>query len=390
MTDDKALAFQRDFAKLAEDFLLRLERSVEAIDNILSQHQMGTLKKDDFSRAQHLVHGLAGSGSIFGFPEITEAGRTADKFILDLLKQNDGQNIPESDFAEFERLMQAMRAVCDAGAHSKKRKPAPELFGGIKAHDLPKTYHVVVVDDDVEVSNFLSKQLTHSGILVTVAADGISALREIRKNPPDLVILDVSMPGMTGHDVLREMKQTADLVAIPVLMLTGMASREDTVTALHAGAIDYVVKPYDPVKLIERILSVLDSARYTVMIIDNDELVLQLLDSKFRNAGFRTILLADGREAWDRILKEQPDLIILDRMIPGIEGLGVLKNIRAEKLTSNIPVIILSARQEPRDIELGMQMGAQEYMGKPFVTDEALERGVALLKKDKSKFKNSL
>lgn len=123
MTDDKALAFQRDFAKLTANYLVRLDNSVVAIDNILAQHQISALTKDDLTRAQLLVHGLAGSGSVFGFPEITQTGRLADNFILKILKEHDGI-LTESALPEFERLMLEMRVLCERGAHSKERAPA--------------------------------------------------------------------------------------------------------------------------------------------------------------------------------------------------------------------------------------------------------------------------
>ena len=81
------------------------------------------------------------------------------------------------------------------------------------------------------------------------------------------------------------------------------------------------------------------------------------------------------------ILKTLPDLVILDRMMPGMDGLAVLKNIREEQATANIPVIVLSARKEQRDIDMGMKFGANDYMVKPFLPDDLLGRSLKLLKK---------
>lgn len=379
------IAFEGDLARLTNSYVERLEHCAQATSNILTQRQMSELTRDDYMRAQALAHGLAGSGSIFGFPEVTDIGRKIDLFLLELLKEYPSANIPADEISKFEELMGILRMTCETVVHEYKQQPAHDLAELTKSGILPKSFHVVVVDDDRELSAFLSAQLKHRGIRVTVAENGIAALREIKRNPPDLIILDISMPGMSGHEVLREVKQTPELVTIPTLILTGNTQRADTVSAYHAGAIDYVIKPYDPQKLMERVEGILEAALYTVMIVDNDDLVQQLLNRKFHYAGYKTILINDGKEAWDRILRELPDLIILDRMMPGMEGLAVLKNIRAEEATADIPVIILSARQESRDIEAGLKMGAQEYIIKPFITDQLLERSINLLKKKKSR-----
>jgi DNA-binding response OmpR family regulator len=188
------------------------------------------------------------------------------------------------------------------------------------------------------------------------------------------------MPGISGHEVLRRLKQDPDFVAVPVIMLTAQTEQKDVVSALHSGAIDYVIKPVDPEKLVARIGRTLDAARYTVMIADNDHLILQLLGSKYRNRGFKVTAADDGKAAWDQILKTLPDLVILDRMMPGMDGIAVLKNIRQEESTKNIPVIILSARKEERDIEIGMNFGASDYVVKPFLPDDLMTRSLKLLK----------
>jgi DNA-binding response OmpR family regulator len=378
-------AFEGDIQKLTEGYVQRLEQSAEALNNILSQISFGDLKRDDLQRAQNLAHGLAGSGTLFGFPEITEVGRETDLHIAALLEEFPVGRIPDEEQSKLQQKLMKLLKACNDNAQNKSKAPAKELFGGLKTQALPKTFHVVVVDDDPQVSQLLESQLRHHGIIVTLADNGTTAIRAISRNMPDLVILDISMPDMTGHEVLRELKQTPGLVNIPILMLTGNTSRSEEVNAYQGGAIDFVVKPFDPTKLMKRIEDIMEAARYTVMIVDNDELVQQLLDSKFRHAGFRTILINDGKQAWARIQHDLPDLIILDRMMPGLEGLAVLKNMREDPQTAKIPVIILSARQEERDIQIGMQMGAQAYIAKPFITEDLLEQSLALLKKDKVK-----
>jgi DNA-binding response OmpR family regulator len=116
---------------------------------------------------------------------------------------------------------------------------------------------VLVVDDDADVRRMVVWQLEAEGFAMREAVDGQSALATIREHPPDLVILDLSMPGISGLDVLRRLR---DSTAIPVILLTGHAGEADRVAGLDLGADDYLVKPFSVRELGARVRSVLRRA----------------------------------------------------------------------------------------------------------------------------------
>lgn len=117
-----------------------------------------------------------------------------------------------------------------------------------------------------------------------------------------------------------------------------------------------------------------------IFLVDNDDLLLDLLQAKFIENGFDVETAQNGKIAWDRILATLPDLVVLDRMMPGMDGLAILKNMRTESGTKNIPAIVLSARGEDRDIEIGMKIGAQAYLTKPCDPDILIEESLKLLR----------
>lgn len=380
-------SYEEAYQQLKAGFMTRLANSVTAIDNIMAQRQMGGLSLKDLEQAMMMAHGLAGSGTTFGFPAVTETGRKVDSFVERLLRTlPEGEAPKPDDIQIFETLMAALHAACaDAVAHKPAAAPMKNPIAKAPQEQIKETYHVLLVDDDATVLDIITLKLRQIGIRVSIARNGDDALRIIGKQIPDLIVLDIMMPGITGHEVLRRLKQDPDFVAVPVIMLTSKTEQKDVVSALHGGAIDYVIKPVDPDKLVARINRTLDAGRFTVMIADNDHLILQLLESKYRNRGFKVMLADDGKDAWNQILKALPDLIILDRMMPGLDGLAVLKNIRQETATANIPVIVLSARKEERDIDMGMKFGADDYIVKPFLPDDLMGRSLKLLKKDGAK-----
>ena len=120
--------------------------------------------------------------------------------------------------------------------------------------------HVLIVEDDVPITEMLLYNLEAAGFRVTHAADGAEALRAMDNEKPDLVILDWMLPKLSGIDVCRTVRRTAGLAHLPVIMLTAKGEEDDRIRGLNAGADDYVVKPFSPNELIARIHAVLRRA----------------------------------------------------------------------------------------------------------------------------------
>ena len=122
---------------------------------------------------------------------------------------------------------------------------------------LPPNPTVLVADDDPDLRDILRSIMEGEGFAVAEAADGEAALRAIQAQPPDLLILDYMMPGLTGPDLCERLKRDALLQHIPIIMLTGKGELHDKVTGIEAGADDYLVKPFEPQELVVRARMVL-------------------------------------------------------------------------------------------------------------------------------------
>ncbi|HEY6747297.1 MAG TPA: response regulator transcription factor [Mycobacteriales bacterium] len=137
---------------------------------------------------------------------------------------------------------------------------------------------VLLVDDDATVSDVVRRYLEREGLAVRVVADGQAALADALADPPDIVVLDLMLPGLSGLEVCRRLRATS---AVPIVMLTALGEEADRVLGLELGADDYVTKPFSPRELTLRVLSVLRRAREPVSRPD------------------RPVLLADGGLAVD-------------------------------------------------------------------------------------------
>lgn len=113
--------------------------------------------------------------------------------------------------------------------------------------------YVIAVDDDPEVLETLGRVLRREGLEVGLASSGVQALDFVEKNPPDLMILDIMMPGLDGITICKQLRADSRFIALPILFLTAKGSTDDVVNGLDAGADDYVVKPFELAELRARV-----------------------------------------------------------------------------------------------------------------------------------------
>jgi two-component system, OmpR family, response regulator len=123
---------------------------------------------------------------------------------------------------------------------------------------------------------------------------------------------------------------------------------------------------------------ILEMSKQKVLIIDDEENVCELVSLYFGKAGYEVVCAADGAEGLDKLREQRPDIVILDLMLPGMDGIDVCKEVRK---TSNVPLIMLTARVDEVDRVLGLEIGADDYMTKPFSPRELLARVKAVLRR---------
>jgi GAF domain-containing protein/CheY-like chemotaxis protein len=198
---------------------------------------------------------------------------------------------------------------------------------------------VLVIDDEAAVRDLMQRFLTREGFRVGTAAGGEEGLRRARELRPDAITLDVMMPGLDGWAVLSALKADPDVAGIPVIMLTIV---DDKNLGYALGAADYLTKPIDR----ERLVTVLDKHRrdLPVLVVDDDATVRQLLRRMLEAEGYAVIEAENGRAALGALSDARPSVVLLDLMMPEMDGFEFVAELRRHEPWRAIPVIVITAR----------------------------------------------
>jgi PAS domain S-box-containing protein len=203
---------------------------------------------------------------------------------------------------------------------------------------------VLVIDDDPAVRDLLARNLIRDGYEVLLAEDGARGLDLARNNELVAITLDVMMSGMDGWSVLRALKADEHTRNVPVIMVTIV---EDKNLGYTLGAADYLTKPVDRKTLIGAIHRL--QAGGEVLVVDDEPEVRELTRRMLEPEGLRVREAADGQQALDEIRRRQPGLIILDLMMPVMDGFEFLRQLRHDPEISDLPVIVVTAKDLTED-----------------------------------------
>jgi PAS domain S-box-containing protein len=201
---------------------------------------------------------------------------------------------------------------------------------------------ILVIDDDTEASDIIGRFLEKDGFTVVTALSGEEGLRLAHQLHPAAITLDVMMPDMDGWSVLRALKADPVLHNVPVVMLTMV---DDKSKGYALGATDYLTKPVDHDRLHNAL------ARYhtpgescSVLLVEDDQPTREMMARTLKKAEWHVSEAGNGREALDQLARQKPQLILLDLMMPVMDGFDFLLEMRANAEWQGIPVIVLTAK----------------------------------------------
>ena len=209
------------------------------------------------------------------------------------------------------------------------------------------TGSVLVVEDDRRSADLLRVYLEDAGYAVSIARDGVEGLERARRLRPAAVILDIVLPRLNGWDLLAQLKSDPATSAIPVVIVS-MTDEQGAGFAL--GATDYLVKPVDRARLLDALSRCVwpRGEGRTLVAIDDDPVDLDLLEAVLAPEGWRVVRATGGEEGVRAVRKERPAVVVLDLLMPDVDGFAVVEQLRADPLVGDVPVVVLTSKEMTR------------------------------------------
>jgi len=251
-----------------------------------------------------------------------------------------------------------------------------------KTPPAPGDLHILIVDDEANVREVLHDLVSTLGYRVSLAPSGPEALQLLTRERADMVITDLMMPGMNGWQLVKIIKQRFS--DIPVIVLTGYISQEGEEMLTNSQIDGYLVKPVR-LSLLNQILERLRNTgkpggETEITILDDDPAALTAVEEILGRRGYCVTGFREPGDALEHIRTTNPDLVILDLLIPNVNGFDICQMLRDHDATSHIPVLILTAAPSRENVLKALELNVNGFMAKPFAPKELIARVQQALK----------
>ncbi len=285
---------------------------------------------------------------------------------------------------------------------------------------------ILVVEDDVVLREVLTEKLDQKGYKVSSVEDGEVALQEIYRQKPDLILLDILMPRKGGMEVMEELHEDPELSGIPIIVISNSGQPVEVQRAKELGAKEFLIKAvFDPNEVLEKVQKVLKETgdgevsfgggedertkdvniieldedpksktttsptdpkqkgeQRKVLVVEDDKFLRELFVRKMFNEGFDVESAIDAEQVFEILANKRPEVILLDLILPGVDGFEILDKIKKDDDLKDIPVMVISNLGQKEDIDKAIELGAVDFLIKAnYTLDEIINRVLTVLQK---------
>ena len=244
---------------------------------------------------------------------------------------------------------------------------------------------ILVVDDNATNLKLVSTLLEFEGYDILTAVDAEEAQVVLATTLPDLILMDIALPGMDGLTLTRKLKAEERTRSIRIVALTAFAMKGDDQKALDAGCDGYITKPIDTRKLPDQVAEFLARAsgqsrrsRMKILVIEDHAVDLKLADLVLSTAGYDVSMVEAAEQAFAAIKEDRPQLIFLDLDLPGMDGLTLARKLKADPDMRDIRVVAVTFYPEQFPKAAALAAGCDAYLLKPINTRELSDQLTAV------------
>jgi DNA-binding response OmpR family regulator len=354
-------------SQLWEKFKGTFIAQVEAIEQATQALTKGRLTVELQQNAKQEAHKLAGSLGIFGFAEGSALARR-----LEQLLETEG-TIGQEQVLQISELVGLLQQELSKPPSVPASEPVPA------SNSASSSSRLLVIDDDAALTERLFIEATAWNMLLDVAPDLRAARIAIAKNPPDIILLDLTFPTPTENGLTLLAELANQTPQIPIVAFTSRDSLSDRVDVARLGGRAFLHKPVSIEQIFQTVTQVLAqnqtrAVEAKVMVVDDDPILLATLCSMLKPWGMNVTTLENPQQFWEVLQAVAPDLLILDLEMPGFSGIELCQVVRNDPHWSNLPILFLTAHTENEAINQAFVAGADDYITKPIVEQELVTR----------------
>jgi len=348
-------------ARLRERFIETTEKRIATLEAALSEALQGTLDGERQREAEREAHKLGGSLGTFGFAE-------GSRLALEMEALWAGASLPSETQLRLSELLVALR---------RELANQPEVHAAAPTEPTGHSPRILIVDDDPLVAERLIAEARAREFRPVWAANLTAAREALAQERPEAALVDLSLAASSedGRMLLAEL--SAHARPIPALVLSGKDGLLDRIDVARLGAARYLHKSIPAAAIFEAVREVIQRPRaeaVRVLAVDDDPQVLAVLENLLTSQGIQTRVLSDALRFWEVLEETQPDLIVLDVDMPYVSGVELCRVVRGDARWSTTPVLFLTARRDPEDVQRLFATGADDYVLKPLLGPELLTR----------------
>jgi len=250
---------------------------------------------------------------------------------------------------------------------------------------------ILIIEDEDALASVLLAKFKLEKFEVQVSVNGEEGLSKIASWQPDLILLDIIMPKMNGYEVMENLQKNNNKIPIIIISNSGQDVELEKIKKL--GAIDYIIKTQiNPDEVVEKVQNVLSgrvvvnnsnkkeeetNSGAKVLLVEDDSFLRDICFKKLNKEGFNVAVAVNGEEAVKKVTEFKPAIVLLDIILPAMDGFEVLKAIRSnsDEAVKNVPVIMLTNLGQEEDNRKALALGASDYLVKAhFTTEEIVEK----------------
>lgn len=371
--------WQNAYNDLKRRYLVQSRERLDQVATLIEQ--LNEESKDDvLSKIKHHFHWLAGSGGIYGLPEITNLGKKAEEYCEDVSDLGDAS--PSKELKDF------VRSARELFSANTERMPSAVA---VQTPDERRALELLLVDFDPARGGKFKELFEEFSTKVEIETNFSDAVSNLKRHSSDGLIVTMPVRGGSAYELVELFRSASPSDSQPALILNSQPGFLDKVQAIHCGADGFFDEPFVLQDVAERMRFLLEAPEapdYRILYVEDDPYQAEFVRAILSSAGYSIEICADAKKFDGMLISHQPDLVLLDIMMPDITGYELARFLRQSEAYATLPILFLTTEAKIDAKIRAAKAGGDDYLIKPVAPSLLLSTVAAKL--ERARFLKSL